>query len=262
MSTSEKQLGRRIREIRESLGINQEKLASVLNISRPAVSQLENGERRVCAAELRSLAIAFNISVDLLLNLTKEPEINLDLEKLKPANLEIRINVPQKNLQKFKEALLYILGRIGSRPYIWETVLYKLLYFIDFDHYEKYEEQLIGATYQKNHYGPTPVEFIKVIDQMITDRELEKVKSDYFQYPQTKYLPLRPPDLTILKASEIQIIDEVISRLGDMNASQISDYSHQDIPWLTTKDGEIIPYETVFYRSAPYSVREYRDETE
>jgi uncharacterized phage-associated protein len=138
-------------------------------------------------------------------------------------------------------------------------VLYKLLYFIDFDHYEKYEEQLIGATYQKNHYGPTPVEFIKVIDQMITDRELEKVKSDYFQYPQTKYLPLRPPDLTILKASEIQIIDEVISRLGDMNASQISDYSHQDIPWLTTKDGEIILYETVFYRNAPYSVREYQE---
>ena len=34
------------------------------------------------------------------------------------------------------------------------TVLYKLLYFIDFDYYEKFEEQLVGATYIKNHLDP------------------------------------------------------------------------------------------------------------
>lgn len=260
MTTIDKRLGFRIRAIREKLAMSQEKLASVLNISRPAVSQIENGERRINAEELRSLAITFNISIDRLLNLEKEPEINLELENLKPLNQVIRIDIPQKNLQKFKEALLYILGQVGSRPNIGETVLYKLLYFIDFDHYEKYEEQLIGATYQKNHYGPTPVEFLKVIEQMIRDQEIEKIKSDYYQYPQTKYLPLRQPNLTVLKASEIQIIDEVLSRLGDMNASQISDYSHNDVPWLTTKDGEIIPYEAVFYRCPPYSRREYQDE--
>lgn len=262
MTTIDKRLGLRIRAIRENLGMSQEKLASVLNISRPAVSQIENGERRINAEELRYLATAFNISIDRLLNIEKEPEIYLELENLKPLNQVIRINVPQKNLQKFKETLLYILGQVGSRPNIGETVLYKLLYFIDFDHYEKYEEQLIGATYQKNHYGPTPVEFLKVVDQMIRDQEIEKVKSDYYQYPQTKYLPLRQPNLTVLKASEIQIIDEVLSRLGDMNASQISDYSHNDVPWLTTKDGEIIPYEAVFYRRPPYSRREYQDETD
>jgi len=31
------------------------------------------------------------------------------------------------------------------------TVLYKILYFIDFDYYEKYEEQLMGALYIKNN---------------------------------------------------------------------------------------------------------------
>jgi uncharacterized phage-associated protein len=141
-------------------------------------------------------------------------------------------------------------------------VLYKLLYFTDFDYYEKHEEQLIGATYQKNHYGPTPVEFVKVVEQMITDQQIEKVKSEYFQYPQTKYLPLRPPDLTILKASEVRVIDDVLFRLGEMNASQISEYSHQDVPWMTTEEGKIIPYEVVFYRTPSYSVRDYEHEAE
>ena len=262
MSDTDRLLGSRLKELRERAGLSQERLAEILQVSRPAVSQMEKGERRIHADELRLLAETFDISVDRLLDLARDPEVVLDPGRLRPAGQEIRIDVPQKNLQKFKEVLLYILAKVGSRPNVGETVLYKLLYFIDFDYYEKYEEQLIGATYQKNRHGPTPIEFLKVVERMIAEGEIEKVKSSYFQYPQTKYLPLRSPDLTILKASEIRLIDEVLDRLGWMNAGQISDYSRQDAPWLTTEEGGIIPYEAVFYRTKPYSRREYRDETE
>ncbi|MFC1510756.1 Panacea domain-containing protein, partial [Candidatus Omnitrophota bacterium] len=142
---------------------------------------------------------------------------------------------------------------------VGQTVLYKLLYFIDFNFYEKYEEQLIGATYQKNHYGPTPIEFAKIIDEM-EGNDLETVKSKYFQKDQTKYLPRREPDLSKFKGHEIDMINEVIKELSDMNATQISEHSHKDVPWLTTDDGEIIDYESVFYREAPYSVRSYCEE--
>lgn len=172
---------------------------------------------------------------------------------------EIRISVPQKNLSKFKEVLLYVLNKVGSKPNIGETVLYKLLYFIDFDFYEKYEEQLVGASYIKNHYGPTPVEFKEIVNDM-EDKDLVEVQNQYFQYPQRKYLPLRPPDLSLLKAHEVKVIDEILERLSDMNANQISEYSHGDVPWKTTDDGEIIDYESVFYRTVPYSVRKYSED--
>jgi hypothetical protein len=45
-----------------------------------------------------------------------------------------------------------------------------------------------------------------------------------------------------------------------MNASQISEYSHNDVPWLTAKDGGIIDYESVFYRTPSYSVRSCSEE--
>lgn len=60
-----------------------------------------------------------------------------------------RINVPQENLQKFKEVLLYILEKIGARSNVGEAAMCKLLYFIDFDYYEKFEEQLMSFVYFK-----------------------------------------------------------------------------------------------------------------
>ena len=190
----------------------------------------------------------------------KEPEIVL--EDNKKANKEekfIRINVPQKNLEKFKEVFLYILNKISAKPNIGETVIYKLLYFIDFNFYEKYEEQLIGATYIKNHFGPTPIEFKKIVEKMLDEEEITKIKSEFFKYPQTKYLPLRKPDLSRLKANEIEVIDDVLNRLSDMTAAQISEYSHNDVPWLTTEEGKKIEYESVFYRTPAYSVRAYNE---
>ena len=192
-----KDLGSRIKRLREELGISQQRLAALLGVSRSTISQIEIGVRKVSADELLKLSEIFNISVEQLLGLRKEPEIIIqEAKKRGKVKPQVRINVPQKNLEKFKEVLLYILNKVGSKPNIGETVIYKLLYFIDFDFYEKYEEQIIGATYIKNRYVPTP----------------------------------------------------------------ISEYSHNDVPWLTTKDQGIIEYESVFYRTPPYSVREYNED--
>lgn len=256
-----KKIGHRIKILREKAVMSQDMLSQKMGISRPAVSQIESGERKISAEELQKLSHIFHVSVDDLLNPVKEPEVHLHKGKEgKTAKPKMRISVPQKNLQKFKEVLLYILNKVGAKENIGETVIYKLLYFIDFDFYEKYEEQLVGATYKKNQYGPTPIEFAKIVEQMTTHKEIMKVKSEYFNYPQTKYLPLRKPDLSKLKANEIEVIDDVLNRLSEMNGSQISAYSHSDVPWVTTGDGEVIEYESVFYRTPPYSVRAYAEE--
>jgi len=260
MSIYEK-IGRQVKKLREKTGMSQDALAQRMKLPRPAISQIESGARKVATDELLKLSQIFHLPVDDLLNPGKEPEVYLHEEKKgKAIKPDMRISVPQKNIQKFKEVLLYILNKVGSKPNIGETVIYKILYFIDFDFYEEYEEQLVGATYMKNQFGPTPIEFAKIVDQLISHEEIEKVKSGYFNYPQTKYLPLRKPDLTRFKANEIEVIDDVLHRLSDMNASQISAYSHGDIPWITTGEGDIIEYESVFYRTPPYSVRAYTDE--
>lgn len=253
-------LGAKIKLIRERKQLSQEELAQMLGISRVSLSQIESGARKISAEEIACLSKIFNTTSDILLDLKKDVEVVLEKAKTKKTKQGVRINVPQKNLDTFKEVLLYILKKIGSKPNIGEAVLYKLLYFIDFDFYEQYEEQLIGATYTKNHYGPTPNEFVKIVEEMEKAKELVRVQSEYFQYQQTKYLPLREPDLSKIKdARAIELIDSVLKKHSDKNAAQISDYSHQDVPWLATEDGEIIDYESVFYRTPLYSVRSYSE---
>ncbi len=255
-------LGRFILKQRKKYDLTQEFLASELGISRPTYVQIEQGERDLTVTEAQKLADVFGMSLnDLLSGRKKEIEVGLGKEEIeKTAEPEMRIVMPRANVKKFKAVLLYLLEKVGAHPNIGETAIYKLLYFIDFDYYEKFEEQLIGARYIKNHFGPTPVEFKKITDQMIEKGEVEKIKSRYFQHEQKKYLPRRSADLTILSAQEIQHIDEVLARLAWKNASELSDYSHSDTPWRVHKTGEEISYETVFYRDNDHSVRNYENE--
>ncbi len=251
-------LGAGIRKLREEMNMLQEDLAGVIGISRPAIVNIESGKRKISADELILFAKTFGLTLDQLVNPDLRPVITVDQCALEEDSVKgERISIPQKNYKKFKEVLLYILTEIGARPNVGQTVLYKLLYFIDFNYYEKYEEQIMGAVYIKNHYGPTPVHFKRVIEEMEEAGDLQSVSLKYFDYRQTKYLPKRLPDLSLFSANELLMIDEVISELGNRSAGQLSDYSHGDVPWISAADGEQLNYEMVFYRTQNYSVREY-----
>lgn len=256
----ETSVGKRIIALRDSLKMSQAELAEKLGMDRASVSLVENDKRSLKADELVLLSKEMNVSIDELLNIHSPITVAIEQAKMpKEKKTDLRISVPRKNLKKFKEVLLYILGKVGAKPNVGETVLYKLLYFIDFNYYEKYEEQIIGATYIKNHHGPTPIEFQIIVNEMIKSKEIEVVKSKYFQHLQKKYLPHRDPDFSVFNANEIKLIDDVLLKLSDMNASTISEYSHQDLPWVVTPDRQKIDYESVFYRTPAYSVREYSE---
>jgi len=248
-----------IQQQRARRKMTQEYLASELGISRPTYKQIESGERELTISEAKKLAAIFDMSLENFLA-EQEPKRVVTIEKEPPKQLDdIQIRVTQKNLEKFRQVLLYILNKVGSKPNIGETVLHKLLYFIDFDYYEKFEENLMGATYIKNYHGPTSVELASIIKDMEENKEIEAVQSSYFKYLQKKYLPLKRPDLDILSAREIEHIDNVLARLSDKNAAEIESYSHQDIPWISAKEGRPLSYESVFYRDEKYSVRNYDD---
>src|SRR3990167_7792360 len=249
-------------ELRKNHGVSQAFVAEKIGVSRASYIEIEKGVKELTLSQANKIAEIFNISLEELISGKMMPDIKVSIQDKseKKEKQEIRIDVPQKNLKKFKEVLLYILGKVGSKPNVGMTVLYKLLYFIDFDYYEKFEDQLVGATYIKNHFGPTPVEFKKIVESMESKGELETVKSKYFLHEQTKYLPRRESDISVLNAKEIKHIDEVLSRLSDKSATELSDYSHRDIPWLGTENGKTIPYEAVFYRTQETSVRVYDED--
>jgi transcriptional regulator with XRE-family HTH domain len=258
-SLSQQEIGQRIAQLRRQKGWSQEDLARNIGLSRSALAQVELGNRSIDAMELRKLSVELGFSMDAFMSKSfsvVSEDADLASEK-KVTRPEERISVPKLQVEKFKQVLLYILERCAGKPNVGETVLYKLLYFSDFNYYELYEEHLTGAKYKKLPYGPVPQRLSAILNQMITDNELEKFQTDYHGYTQTRYLPKAKPDLTQLKASEKQVIDLVLQQMSDWTATSISEYSHKDMPWLATEEGKDIDYELAFYRELPYSVRVY-----
>jgi transcriptional regulator with XRE-family HTH domain len=251
-----------LHKMRKKNGLSQGFVAEKLGLSRPSYVAIEKGERELTLSQAEKLADVFDMSFErLICGDNKEVQVTIEKEKKrKEKTSEMRVSVPAEKVEKFKESLLYILGKVGGKPNVGMTVLYKLLYFIDFDYYEKYEEQLIGALYIKNHYGPTPVAFAKIVTQMEKEGTIEQVKSKYFEHEQTKYLPHKKADVSNFSAREIKHIDEVLERLSDKTATELSNLSHKDIPWIVAEEGSPINYESVFYRTEETSVREYDEQ--
>jgi len=251
---SKHKLAERIRTLREDLGLSQGELAKKLGIPRPSVSQIESAQRDVGSIELAQLAKIFEISVDDLLS--------LDLEDNKCRKEKTDSKAPKLNKEKFKQVLLYILDKCGAKANVGETVIFKLLYFSDFNYYELFETYLTGAAYRKISFGPAPCDFQEIVREMIKEGQLKKFTAEYYGKPQKKYVPLVKADINQWNwtAREKEAIDNVIERLSSMDAATISDYSHGDIPWEVTSEKDIIDYDTVFYRKQPYSVRAYSED--
>lgn len=254
---------KRIRQLRENIDASQQDVADAIKVARATYANWETGKRDPNLGEINKLAEYYQISPAELISdeaLTVSEPIApyrfKDDNDIIPRDID-----PKIKPEKLREVLLYILEKVGAKPNVGETVLYKLLYFIDFDYYEKTGQSITGLSYIRNHYGPTPaVDFMRVVESMERLGELEVVDTKFFNNTQKKYLPTKSANLRDLNADEIKHIDETLVKLSDKTASELSELSHYDTPWLVAKQGEKIAYRDVFYRTARTAVTEPEDE--
>ena len=239
-----------IQNKRKLSGLSQTQVAESLGISRPTYIKLESGKVKPTAQQKAILANLFDISQDTF------DKNNSEKVSVKEDTVRIR-EIPKENVDKFKQVLLYIVSKVGNRPNIGQTAIYKLLYFIDFDYYEKYQKYLIGATYVKNTHGPSPVSFTKIARELGTQGKLVEVNSKFFNYDQKKYLVTAEPEVSSLSAQELKHIDDELERLSSKTAKALSDLSHIDTPWRVAHKMGILNYRHVFYRPDETSLGDY-----
>lgn len=99
------ELGERLREAREYRGYSQEEIAEYLDISRSAVSLMENGSRKVDTIELRRLAELYEVTIDKLVGQTAGPnEKNEDIQMVARATQDLTPE-DRKEVLRFAEFL-------------------------------------------------------------------------------------------------------------------------------------------------------------
>jgi transcriptional regulator with XRE-family HTH domain len=250
-----------IKKLRIDAGLTQQEVADKLSLVRTTYAAIEDG-REPKLGEIRKLAELYQISPDDIVNgrMPRVQEPVTRYENQPEPDLPRDIN-PKVNQRKLRDVLLYLTEKIGAKPNVGETVIYKLLYFIDFDFYEKTGQSITGLTYVKNNFGPTPVSaFRDIVDKMEKDGEIAIVKTKYFSHDQKKYLPIKRADLGSLGAKELEHINWEIERLSDKTAAELTKFSHYDTPWVVAEMGKPLGYQFVFYRGVNTAVTEPEDE--
>ena len=185
--------------------------------------------------------------------------MTLKVEDIMASNAPYEDSSESFDIGKFKQVLQYIILKTSSTDNVGKTVLYKILYFIDFNYYELFEEKLTGETYLKYPYGPAPRDFDDAISELKGDRLIKEKKWIDGKYNRIKYLSADEPKISKITKDELDFIDKNIDKYSCFNATQISEHSHKDIPYITAEDFEEIDYELVFYRDPGLSVRAYDD---
>jgi hypothetical protein len=149
---------------------------------------------------------------------------------------------------KLKELILYIANRLADDPKFGATKLNKILFYSDFIAYAKLGKSITGEKYQKLPKGPAPKYLVPVREQMRLRGDIVCYSIDTLVGPQHRIAPLRSANIKKFTSEQISIIDEVMNVLRNKDADEVSELSHDFIGWKIVKDGEEIPYETVFLR--------------
>ena len=258
---SKQELGKRLVQIRKSKGYSQEALAKVLDMSRPSLAQIELGNRNIDIFEIHKMASVLGFSIDELINtnesILSEPEMTYATVKKTDT---IRNNIPVFNQVKYINTFLYLIEKTAGLPNICEKGLFGRLYLADYNYYEIYESHMSSSKYIKRSNFPLPEGIDKIIQQLIKNDYLIRVKTKNGKAIFNRIIPLVQSDLTELKASEKDVIDHVLFQTSNWSLSSLEQYIQDDMPIKISKENEMIDYELALYRESPYSVRNYESE--
>lgn len=160
------------------------------------------------------------------------------------------VSEPEFDRETFEEVVLYICSQIENIRNLSMTKLHKILYYVDREVYLQTGQPLTGETYVANQYGPTSEHLQEALEALESEGKLSHVtrrdsSAQIGSYEQNIFIANETPDVDeAFKASEVQLLDDVIQQVSeDFTAQQISEVSH-DIVWRSSRKGEEIPYYT------------------
>lgn len=152
--------------------------------------------------------------------------------------------------EKLQQVILYFLEHINN-VHLGRTKLMKLLYFVDFNHYEAHGQSVTGATYRKLPHGPYPDKIEKLIAKMVGSGLVRGVKVNHKGYAQHRLITLKGKfDPAKFSGTELQALERVGADWADATAAEIEAATHREAPWAGTQAGKIIDYEMAEYRCA------------
>jgi len=111
--------------------------------------------------------------------------------------------------------------------------LFKLLYLVDFTAFPRLGRSITGGEYEKWVMGPVHRPLWQNYKRILEE---------------SRALSTSAP-AKILAKEEIEIVEEVLTKYGQMDGGQLSKLTHAELPYTVTEDQDIIPLYLAAYRN-------------
>ena len=156
--------------------------------------------------------------------------------------------------KKYQNAVLYLCQKLEGEIR-GKKKLAKLLYFADFDLYEKIQKSITGDVYRALPMGPVPSALEEITVEMAKKKMLGiKRVEEREGYNATEiYKCLIEPDLSVFDEEEKKMLDRIVVKYGHLTGKQLEELSHAEAPYVGTELRKEIPYELAFYRGTDFS---------
>jgi uncharacterized phage-associated protein len=157
------------------------------------------------------------------------------------------------NRKKYQNAVLYLCQQLKGEVR-GKKKLAKLLYFADFDLYEKNHRSITGDVYKALPMGPVPVSLESITIEMTRKKmlQIDRVEEREGYNPTEIYKCLVKADLSVFDEEEKKMLDRIILKYGHLTGKQLEELSHGEAPYIGTALKEKIPYELAFYRGTDF----------
>jgi len=151
--------------------------------------------------------------------------------------------------KKLRQLILYVAARSATDPNFGKTKLNKILFYSDFQAVRTLGDPITWATYVHRQFGPCPSGIEVTLKDMREEGDIAIVPESVFSLTQERIVAAISPELNMFDAREIAFVDEVLSHLGGLNNSEVSEMSHKTMAWKLTNMNQQIPYGLALFSS-------------
>jgi len=153
------------------------------------------------------------------------------------------------NEKKYKNIILFFANKIQNGT-LGKLKIMKLLYFLDFDYFEKNGQSVSGDEYLRFDNGPVPRMAEKILKAM-NGKEIKITKRKVsFGYKDQQHIEsLKAFDVNLFSKEELLFMDETANKWEKFTGAEMKIASHGEAPWVATKPNDIIDYNLAYYRN-------------
>ena len=154
------------------------------------------------------------------------------------------------NEKKYKNIILFFANKIKNGT-LGKLKIMKLLYFLDFDFFEKYGKAVTDDEYLRFENGPVPRMAEKILKLMNGNEiKIYNKKICVSGYRDQQHIEaIKDYDISIFTKEELMMMEEVADKWEKFSGAEMKSASHGEAPWIATKPNGVIDYNLAYYRN-------------